>query len=90
MTSENLILNAYRQSTTGQDLTLAVDASYRYTWQGYGLLVLKVVDFAQTAHSVCWGMVSKEDDDAHVFVFQQFVKELEKVVAKYVHERKQI
>ena len=89
-TTENLLLNAYRQSTTGQDLVLAVDSSYRYTWQGYGLLVLKVVDFSQTAHSIAWGMVSKEDDDAHVFVFQQFVKELEEVVARYLEEGRQI
>jgi hypothetical protein len=89
-TSENLLLNCYRQSTTGQDLTLAVDASYRYTWQGYGLLVVKVIDFAQTAHSVAWALVSKEDDDAHVFVFQQLVKELERLVEKYVQEGRQI
>ena len=81
-TTENLLLNAYRQTTTGQDLTLAVDCSYRYTWQGYGLLVLKVIDFSQSAHSLAWGLVSKEDDDAHVFVFQQLVAELNNVVSR--------
>jgi hypothetical protein len=75
-------LNAYRQTTTGQDITLAVDASYRYTWQGYGLLVLKIIDFSQSAHSLAWGLVSKEDDDAHVFVFEQLIAELTSVVRR--------
>ena len=54
----------------------------RTTWQGYGLLVLKVIDFSQSAHSLAWGLVSKEDDDAHVFVFQQLVAELNNVVTR--------
>lgn len=84
--TENLLLNAYRQTTTGQDMTLAVDTSYRYTWQGYGLLVIKVIDFSQTAHSVAWGLVSKEDADAHVFCFDMMLQEIQTLVYTCVEE----
>ena len=79
-----------RPSTSVDDVSVAVDTSYRYMWQGYGLLVLKVIDLSQTAHSVAWAMVSKEDDDAHVFVFQQFVKELEHLVSRYAAAGRQM
>lgn len=38
VSSEELLLNAYRQMCTGQDLTFAVDTSYRYTKEKSGLI----------------------------------------------------
>jgi hypothetical protein len=44
ISTENLLLNAYRQTLYGQDFAFNVDASYRYTAsQHYGLLPIIVV-----------------------------------------------
>eukprot|EP00527_Entomoneis_sp_CCMP2396_P003722 CAMPEP_0198141040 /NCGR_PEP_ID=MMETSP1443-20131203/4106_1 /TAXON_ID=186043 /ORGANISM="Entomoneis sp., Strain CCMP2396" /LENGTH=311 /DNA_ID=CAMNT_0043803647 /DNA_START=63 /DNA_END=994 /DNA_ORIENTATION=- len=76
LSTENLLLNAYRQSCTGMDLFLAVDTSYRYSYEGFGLLPIKVIDFSQTSHTVGYAIVSHEDHDAHTFVFRMMKQEL--------------
>jgi hypothetical protein len=81
--TDNLLLNIYRQWCTGYDLTFSVDTSYRYTVQGYGLLPVRVTDFSQTSHVVGYGLVNKEDVGAHNYLFYQLKTECEKVVAHY-------
>jgi hypothetical protein len=78
--TENLLLNIYRIMCTGVDLTFAVDTSYRYTIQGYGLMPIKIVDLSQRAHAVGYGMVSREDVRAHGFLFAQLKNECERTV----------
>jgi len=82
--SEEQLLNAYRQMCTGQDLTFAIDTSYRYTKEKSGLMPIKAISFNQTGHIIAYGIVSNEDDSAHAFILGQVKKEVERVVAERV------
>lgn len=82
----NCLMNCYRQQCTGVDFMLAVDTSYRYTVQGYGLMPIKAVDFSQTGHTVGYGLVSKEDTSAHNFLLYQLKAECERTIKHYRDE----
>lgn len=83
LSTENLLLNAYRQTCTGVDMSFAVDASYRYNFQGYPLIPIKVINFSQTAKAVGWALVSNDDVDCHEFVFEMLKKGVEDAVTKF-------
>ena len=68
--TDNLLCNAIRQMATGVDMTLAIDASHRYNFQGYPVIPIKVIDFSQKAHAVAWAISSKEDVAAHEFIWR--------------------
>lgn len=80
LSTENLLLNAYRQQCTGQGVVIAMDTSYRYMNEGYGVLPIKVVDFSQTGHTVAYAIVSYEDEEAQTQVLRMLKKEVESVV----------
>jgi hypothetical protein len=78
--TENLLLNIYRQQCTGQDLTFAVDASYRYMYEGYALVPIMCVNFSQSGKVVAYALTSHEDTEALTFIFSMLKKEVEKIV----------
>ena len=83
LSTDNLLLNGYRQMCTGQDMTFAVDASYRYTYQGYPLLPIKVINFSQSAKAVGWALVSNDNADCHRFAFEMMKKGVESAVQRH-------
>ena len=48
LSTENLLMNAYCQKQTGQDMFICIDASYQYMFEGYRLLVVKTVNCGQS------------------------------------------
>jgi hypothetical protein len=65
---------------TGQDLVIAVDASYRYIVEkDYGLFPIKVVNFGQTSRTL-YATCNKEDKETLVWIFQNLKDEVEAVV----------
>ena len=78
--SENLLLNAYRQMQYGNQVKIYVDCSYRYMVEGWGVMIVKVGAFNQKGHTVAYAMISKEDSSAQKFVFKTIKSELEKFV----------
>lgn len=81
VSTENLILNAYRQLCYGQDLAFNVDASYKYTVaQHYGLLPIYVASPTQEGHVVAYSVINKEDHAAHELVFENVKADLERIV----------
>ena len=72
--TDNLLCNAVRQLMTGVGMTIAIDASHRYNFQGYPVIPIKVVDFSQKAHAVAWAITSKEDKQAHEFILRMLQK----------------
>lgn len=78
--TENLLLNAFRQSRTGQDLFIAIDTSYRYTPEKIGLMPIKTMSLAQEGKTIAYGVVSKEDGAAHEFILDNVKSAVEEVV----------
>ena len=50
LSAENLLMNAYYQQQTGQDMFICIDASYQYISEGYRLWVVKTVKHGQSGH----------------------------------------
>ena len=82
LSTENLLLNAYRQQSTGQDMALEVETSYRYMY-GYGLIIVRVANFAQKDRTIGYGVCSHNDQNAHEFVFRALKEEVESVVDRF-------
>ena len=82
--SENLLLNAYRQMQYGNPVKIYVDASYRYMVEKWGFLVIKVCGQNQRGHTVAYGVCSKEDGNAHEWIFKTLKKEVERLVNQLV------
>jgi hypothetical protein len=81
LSTEELLLNARRQTLTGQPGRLYVDCSYRYTnVKNVGYLTVKVVSPDQVGHTVAYAILNKEDTLIHKFVFAVVKKEVEFVV----------
>jgi hypothetical protein len=79
--TENMLLNAYRQSCYGQDMLLSVDTSYRYTNEDFALLPVFNVSPDQTGHRIAYALLNKESAVAHEVAFRIIKAEVEKVVA---------
>jgi hypothetical protein len=92
LSTEELVLNACQQQCTSQELALAVDTSYRLVSDNgkFGLLPVKVVNFAQEARVVAYTICSKENEGAHDFVFEVLKEEVERVVHDRVRKGKKI
>ena len=86
MSTENLLLNAHRQSQCGQGLFFAVDTSYRCTPEQTGLMPVKTVSLNQEGHTIACGVVSNENTDTHKFIFSMIKKEVEMIVNRLAQE----
>lgn len=79
--SQELLLNLYRQSMTGQDIHFMMDASYRVsTERKCGYLPVKIGTLTQTGRTVAFAVITKEDGNVHEFVTDAIVTSLEAVV----------
>jgi hypothetical protein len=83
LSTENLLLNAYRQSFWGQPLFFASDASYRLTREGYGLIPVHTVTIEQKTKTIAYAIVSNEDHKTQHFIFRVVKDEIERVVRKH-------
>ena len=83
--TEELLLNLYRQNTTGQDIHIQMDASYRYTTsRNCGYIPVKVSSLTQSGRTVAYAVVTKEDSDVHAFLVESVVTSLEAVVNRRI------
>ena len=78
--TENLLLNQYRQLQTGQDMFFAVDTLYRYTTEDFALMTIFVVSLDQVGHRVAYALCNKESAAAHEAVFKIIKQGVELVV----------
>ncbi len=84
ISTENLLLNHYRQMCGGTGAFLQIDTSYRVSIEGWGLMPVKTVSPTQQGHTVAYAFVSKEDSDAHRFVLDAIKTAVVDVVTKRV------
>ncbi len=82
LSTENLLLNAYRQSFFGQPTFFSLDTSYRYTHEKHGLL--PVVTVAPTVtpsrHYIAYAILAKENQAHQEFALTVIKKEVERIV----------
>ena len=60
LTSENLLLNAYRQQFWGNPIFFAADASYKLTQEGNGVFSVITTNLAQQTKTIAYGVISHE------------------------------
>lgn len=79
--TENLVLNAYRQLNFGCPVFWYVDASHKYTMEGYPLFPVKVVcGNTQVGHVIAYGVVSHDNQSCHQFVFDSIKLDVERII----------
>lgn len=80
--TENLLLNAYRQQCSGVPSFLCVDYTHRLVKEKYNLCVLGTVDPAQHLHVIAMAMTSHEDEATHKYIFEAVRDEVNALVAE--------
>ena len=88
--SENLLLNAYRQLQYGFPPILQVDCTYRLILEGHACMLFGAVNAAQHFHTIGYGVCAKEDEAAHKHVFQCIKDEMERIVAQRIGDQQLI
>ena len=82
LSTENLLLNAYRQSCFGLPPMLAVDTTHRLMIaSNYCCMLVGTMDVVQHFHIVAYAICSHEDADAHEYVFREVFKAVDSVAA---------
>lgn len=79
--TENLLLNAYRQSQYGIPQLVQVDCTHRLMLEGHNCMLFGCVDAAQHFHTIGYGVCDSEDCEAHTTVFYALKSEVERIVA---------
>lgn len=87
MTTENLLLNAYRQAQSGMQGLLCADTTHRLTTEGYPVFPIGTVDLGQHFHIIAYMVASNERSVDYTYCIQETKKELERVVKLYATER---
>ena len=83
MSSENLLLNAYRQQQSGMQQFLCVDTTHRLTKEGYPVFPLGTVDIGQRFHIIAYMTASNAGSADFTYFMQETKKEVERVVRLY-------
>jgi hypothetical protein len=68
--TENLLLNAWRQQCSGHPAFVCVDYTHRLVLEKYNLCVVGTVDPAQHFHFIAMAMTSREDEATHDYIFE--------------------
>ena len=80
--TENLLLNAYRQAQHGIPQLVQVDCTHRLVVDGHACMLFGTVSTAQKFHIIGYAVCDKEDDAAHDHVFRSLKGEVERIVAE--------
>ena len=78
--SENLLLNGYRQCQFGLPCMCFVDTTARLILEGHVVMVFGTVDPSCHFHVIGHGVCSNEDTDAHAHIATILFREMERVV----------
>ena len=87
--TENLLLNAYRQEKFGFPSLVQIDCTHRLVLEGHACMLFGTVDAAQKFHYIGYGICDKEDEAAHMHVFRCLKLEAERIVKERT-ERQQL
>jgi len=82
MTSENLALNAYRQTCYAMPTYVCVDSTYRLIVEGHNCMLFGTTGPDQRFHAFGMGICSSEDEAAHLHVIRCLQAEINRLVAR--------
>ena len=88
--TENLLLNAYRQQTHGFPSIVQVDCTHQLVLQGHLCILFGTVDAGQHFHTIGYGLCATEDTVAHEHVFRALKNEVERVVSQRIQDQRKI
>lgn len=88
--TENLLLNAYRQQQHGFPSIVQVDCTHRLVIEGHLCMLFGTVDAGQHFHKIGYGVCAKEDQEAHEHIFRALKTEVERIVAQRIRDQEQI
>ena len=80
MSTENLMLNAYRQTAAGGIPYLALDFTYRIFQEGHGLMPVMTVSPGQKGHIIAYAISDRENKEPHIQLLRSIKSEVERVV----------
>jgi len=81
LSTENLLLNAYRQTQYGLPPFICVDTTHRLMIEGFCCMLIGTMSITQHFHTIAYAVCSHEDADAHEYVFRQVFAAIDAVVA---------
>jgi hypothetical protein len=88
--TENLLLNAYRQQCSGFPSFMCVDFTHRLVLEKYNLCVVGTVDPAQHFHFIALAMTSHEDQATHELIFTLVRDEVDAIVADKAAKKQRV
>ena len=80
LSTENLLLNAYRQAKSGLPSYIMVDTTHRLIVEGHNCMLVGTTDAAQHFHIIGYGICSHEDLFAHEVVLSAIREQVNAVV----------
>jgi hypothetical protein len=80
--TENLLLNAYRQQVSGMPGIMCVDYTHRLTHEGFNLCVVGTTSPSQNYKQIGFALASDETQATHELIFAALRKEIGAVVAE--------
>ena len=83
LTTENLLLNAFRALAFGMSYVIHIDVEYSTNFEGYGTMLVGVAGLDQKFHVVGYALVNKEDAKGHELVLEMIKAGVEAAVWKY-------
>lgn len=88
--TENLLLNAYRQQCSGFPAFMCVDFTHRLVLEKYNLCVIGTVDPAQHFHFIALAMTSHEDQATHERIFTLVRNEVNTIVSDRAAKKQRV
>ena len=84
MSTENLLLNAVRQTLHGMPIQLMVDVEYSMTDEkNIGTMLLGCISMDTVFHVIAYAIVNHEDERAHYLVIKGVKAAIEAAALKY-------
>jgi hypothetical protein len=80
--TENLLLNAYRQQTSGMPAIICVDYTHRLNYEGFNMCVLRTITPSEH-FKLGFAVASDESEETHKLIFKAIREEVEAVAAKW-------
>lgn len=87
ISSDNLLLNAYRQAMSGLPALLCLDTTHRLVVQGYPVFPIGTTDIAQRFHIIAYMVATNERAEDYGAALTAVKAAVEAVVAEYAHNK---
>ena len=71
LSTDNLLLNAYRQTLFGLPSYVQIDTTHRLICEGHCVMPITTVDCLQHTHVISYGIVNSESIASHTYVIEQ-------------------